>query len=64
MSVDSKDALWLQGTRRNTRSSSNHEKEAKEKVGCIFLFEQYNIVVLVPVCFLKQSSFSECLGAF
>ncbi|XP_076804492.1 uncharacterized protein LOC143448569 [Clavelina lepadiformis] len=26
------DSLWLQGTRRNTRSSSNHEKEAKEKV--------------------------------
>nr|CAB3265524.1 arginine-glutamic acid dipeptide repeats protein-like [Phallusia mammillata] len=31
MSVDSKDSLWLQGTRRNTRSSSNQEKEAKEK---------------------------------
>ena len=37
------DSLWLQGTRRYTRSVSNQEKEAKEKVS-LKIGSVYNII--------------------
>jgi len=32
MDANKSEALWMQGTRRNTRSSANYDKENKEKV--------------------------------
>uniref|UniRef100_H2YKI3 BAH domain-containing protein n=1 Tax=Ciona savignyi TaxID=51511 RepID=H2YKI3_CIOSA len=36
------DAMWMQGTRRNTRSASNQEKEAKEKASSIEARQEAN----------------------